>query len=112
MGLVYMCMCAPCFNLSFENSELNCSNLLHKEFEILTLRSNFFEILKFMFLSKVAQKSFCIKFSGLVYFISKLKILEKSYNVLNSASIQHTDLYIWSLFKAKKNYGVPVKPSE
>ena len=22
------CMCAPCFNLSFENSELNCSSAL------------------------------------------------------------------------------------
>ena len=68
------CMCAPNFNLSFENSDLNCS--LHKEFEISTLHSKFFEILKFVFLSEVAHKSFWVKFSGL---ISKLKILEKSY---------------------------------
>ena len=68
------CMCTPCFNLSFENSDLNCS--LHKEFEISTLHSKFFEILKFVFLSEVAHKSFWVKFSGL---ISKLKILEKSY---------------------------------
>ena len=66
-------MCAPCFNLSFENSELTV--LLQKEFEILTLRSKFLEILKFVFLSKVAHKSFRVKFSGL---ISRLKILEKS----------------------------------
>ena len=66
-------MCVPCFNLSFENSELNCSTA--KEFEILTLRSKFLEILKFVFLSKVAHKSFHVKFSGL---ISRLKILEKS----------------------------------
>ena len=68
------CMCTPCFNLSFENSDLNCS--LHKEFEISTLHSKFFEILKFVFLSEVAHKPFWVKFSGL---ISKLKILEKSY---------------------------------
>ena len=50
--------------------------LLHKEFEIPTERSTFFEILKFVFLSEVADKSFCVKFSAL---ISKLKILDKSY---------------------------------
>ena len=49
---------------------------MHKEFEIPTLRSKFFEILKFVFLSEVAHKSFCVKSSGV---ISKLKILEKSY---------------------------------
>ena len=38
--------------------------------------AKFFKILKFVFLSEVADKSFCVKFSGL---ISKLKILEKSY---------------------------------
>ena len=55
---------------------VNYTVLLHKEFEIPTLRSRFFEILKFVFLSELAQKSFCVKFSGL---ISKLKIREKSY---------------------------------
>ena len=55
---------------------VNQTVLLHKEFETTTLRSKFFEILKFVFLSEVAHKSFCVKFSGL---ISKLKILEKSY---------------------------------
>ena len=73
-GSCVWCMCAPNFNLSFENSDLNCS--LHKEFETSTLHSKFFEILKFVFLSAVAHKSFWVKFSGL---ISKLKILEKSY---------------------------------
>ena len=67
-------MCAPCFNLSLENSDVNCS--LHKEFEISTLHSKFFDILKLVFLSEVAHKSFWVKFSGL---ISKLKILEKSF---------------------------------
>ena len=75
-GSWFWCMCAPCFNLSFEKSKLNCTVLLHKEFEIPTLRIKFFEILKFVFLSEFAHKSFCVKFSGL---ISKLKILEKSY---------------------------------
>ena len=51
--------------------------LLHKEFEIPTLHGKFFEILKFVFLSEVALKSFCVKFSGL---ISKLKISENSYS--------------------------------
>ena len=55
---------------------VNLTVLLHKEFEIPTLRSKFFEILNFVFLSEVAHKSFCVKFSGL---ISKLKILDKSY---------------------------------
>ena len=73
-GSWFWCMCPLNFNLSFENSDLNCS--LHKEFEISTLHSKFFEILKFVFLSEVAHKSFWVKFSGL---ISKLKILEKSY---------------------------------
>ena len=65
------CICAPCFNLSFENSVL-----LHKEFEIPTERSTFFEVLKFVLLSEVADKSFCVKFSALV---SKFKILDKSF---------------------------------
>ena len=51
-----------------------------------------------MFLFEVADKSFCVKFSGL---ISKLKILEKV--ILKSANIQRTDLY---------NYGALMKPSE
>ena len=38
--------------------------------------AKFFKILKFVFLSEVADKSFCVKFSGL---ISKHKILEKTY---------------------------------
>ena len=67
-------MCAPYFNLSFGNI-VNYTVLLHREFEIPTLRSEFFEILKFVFLSEVAHKSFWVKFSGL---ISKLKILKKS----------------------------------
>ena len=54
---------------------VNYTVLLLKEFEIPTLRSEFFEILKFVFLSEVAHKSFWVKFSGL---ISKLKILKKS----------------------------------
>ena len=72
----------PCFNLSFENSEIP------------TLRSKFFEILKFVFLSEVAHKSFCVKFSGLK---SKRKILEKS------ANIQSTYRLVFGLFlKLKK----------
>ena len=49
---------------------VNLKVLLHREFEIPTLHSKYFEIFKFVFLSEVAHKSFC----GL---ISKLKILEK-----------------------------------
>ena len=44
---------------------MNYTVLLHKEFEIPTLGSKFFKILKFVFLSEVAPKSFCVKFSGL-----------------------------------------------
>ena len=98
------CMRAPCFNLSFENSDLNCS--LHREFEISTLHSKFFEILMFVFLSKDAHKSFCVKFSGLM---NKRKILEKSYWRPRIFNVQ---TYIWSLFKARKNYGAPMKPFE
>ena len=59
-----------------------------------------------MFLSEVAHKSFCLKFSGL---ISKLKILEKLYLSLRIFNIQ---TYISSFFKAKKIYGASMKPSE
>ena len=45
---------------------VNLTVLLHKEFEIPTLRSKFFEILNFVFLSEVANKSFWVKFSGLL----------------------------------------------
>ena len=51
-------MFAHCFNLSFEKSELNCTVLLQKEFEIPTLRSRYLEILKLVFLSELAHKSF------------------------------------------------------
>ena len=44
---------------------VNLPVLLHKEFEIPTLRSKFFEVLNFVFLSEIAHKSFCVKFSGL-----------------------------------------------
>ena len=50
---------------------------LTDEFDIANLHSKIFEILKFVFLSEVAHKSFCVKFSDL---ISKLKILEKSHS--------------------------------
>ena len=79
---------------------------MHKEFEILTLCSKFFGILKFVFLSEVANKSFGIKFSGL---ITKLKILKKSYYSPRTFNVK---ISIWSLFKAKKIYGAPMKPSE
>ena len=65
--------------------------------------AKFFKILKFVFLSEVADKSFCIKFSGL---ISKLKILKKSYL---SLQIFNIETYI---FKANKIYGAPMKPSK
>ena len=64
-------VCMP-FTLSCPLKIVNETALLHKEFEIPTLHSKFFEILKFVFLSK----SFYVKFSEL---ISKLKILKKSY---------------------------------
>ena len=73
-----------------------------------TSRSKFFKILKLVFLSKVANKSFCVKFSGL---ISKLKILEKSYLYDKSRNIQR-QTYIWSLFKANNIYGAPMQPSK
>ena len=63
-------------------------------------------MLKFVSLSEVVHKSFCVKFSGL---ISKLKILEKSYE---SPRIFNLQTYIWSLFKAKRTYGASMKPSE
>ena len=79
------CICASC---------LISTVLLHKEFEIPTECSTFFEILKFVFLSEVADKSFCVKFSAL---ISKLKILDKSY-----PRIFNVQTNIWSLFRAKR----------
>ena len=45
---------------------VNYTVLLHKEFEILTLQSKLFEILKFVFLSEAVHRSFCAKFSGLI----------------------------------------------
>ena len=71
---------------------VNQTVLLHKEFETTTLLCKFFEILKFVFLSEVAHKSFCIKFSGL---ISKLKILENHIK-LREYSMQRTDFYLVS----------------
>ena len=62
-------------SLSLENAELNCFTA-KRIWNIPTLHSKFLEILKFLFLSKVAHMSFCVKFSGL---ISQFKILEKSY---------------------------------
>ena len=63
----------------------------------MTLHSNFFEILKFVFLCEVAHiKKFCVKLSGLV---SKLKILENWYLIPRIFNVQ---TYIWSLSKAKK----------
>ena len=57
-------VCVPlALSLSFENSEITV--LLHKEFEILTLHSKFFETLKFVFLSEVVHMSFCTNFSVL-----------------------------------------------
>ena len=55
---------------------VSSSVLLHKEFEIPTLHSKFFEILKFVVLSEVEHISFWVKFGGL---ISKLRIFGKSY---------------------------------
>ena len=54
-----------------------CSTVLDciKKYEIPTLHSIVFELLKFVFLSEVAHRSFCVKFSGL---LSELRILEKS----------------------------------
>ena len=59
-----------------------------------------------MFLSEVTLESFCVKLSGV---ISKLKILEKSYE---SPRIFNVQTYIWFLFKAKKTFVAPMKPSE
>ena len=53
--------------------------------------------MKFVYLSEVAHKSFCVKFGGL---ISNLKILEKSY--FKSTNIQCTDLFGLFFFKLKK----------
>ena len=49
---------------------VNQTVLLHKEFEIPTSRSKFFEILKLVFLSEVVHKLFSVKFSC---HISKVK---------------------------------------
>ena len=75
---------------------VNLTVLLHKEFEIPTLRSKFFEILKFVFFSEVAHKSFCVKFSGL---IRKLKSLKNHIKVRKYATYR----LIFGLFlKLKK----------
>jgi len=59
-----------------------------------------------VFLSEVVDKSFYVKFSGL---ISKLKILQKTYQSLWIFNVQTC---IWSLFKANKIYGAPMKLSK
>ena len=69
------CMCAPCFKFVFWKQWTKlfyCIKNLKSPLDI----AIFFEILKLAFLSGVAHKSFCVKFSGL---IRNLKILEKSY---------------------------------
>ena len=50
---------------------VNQTDLLHKKFEIPTLCSQFYEILKFVFLSEVEHKSFCVKF--LLVLLANLK---------------------------------------
>ena len=55
---------------------VNYTVLLHKEFEILTLQSKLFEILKFVFLSDVAHTSFYVK---LVVFEANLESSKTSY---------------------------------
>ena len=67
------CMCAPCVNWSFENSELNCSTALRIRNPDLTLQ--IFRDIDFC--PSHSHKLFCVTFSGLT--ISKLKILDKSY---------------------------------
>ena len=71
--------------------------LPHKELEIPDLCGKFFEILKFVFLSEVVGKSFCVKFSGL---ISKLKKSSKNHIKVHKYS---TYRLIFGLFlKLKK----------
>ena len=53
MGLVYACPLA----LICLSKIVNQTVLLHKEFEIPTLRSKFFVMMKFVFLSEVAHMS-------------------------------------------------------
>ena len=55
------------------------------------------------FLSEVADKSFCVKFSGLDLKSSKNHIKFREYS---------TYTLIFGLFKANKIYGAPMKPSE
>ena len=79
---------------------VNWTTLLPKEFEVLTLHSKCFKILKFVFLSEVMHMSFCVKFSGL---INQFRILEKSYL---SPQIFNIQIYIWSLHKAFERFMV------
>ena len=62
--------------------------------------------MKFVFLSEVAHKSSCVKFSGL---ISKLKILKKNHIKVREYS---TYRLIFGPFLKLKIYGAPMKPSE
>ena len=57
-------VCVP-LALIFLSKIVNLVVLLHEEFEIPTLHGKFLEILKFVFLSEVTHKSFCIKFRQL-----------------------------------------------
>ena len=80
--------------------------LLHKELEIPTLHSKFFELLKFVVLSEVEHISFWVKFSGL---IRKLRILENHIKVREYSSYR---LKFGLFLKLNKNYGAPLKNSE
>ena len=67
---------------------------MHKLVIEKTLHIIFFEILKFVFLSEFAHRSFCVKFSCLI------RNLEPSKNHIKSPQIFNVKIYICSLFKA------------
>ena len=69
---------------------------MHKLVIEKTLHITFFEILKFVFLSEFAQRSFCVKFSCLKRNLEPSKN-QKFFTKFRTFDVQ---IYVWFLFKS------------
>ena len=70
---------------------------MHKLVIEKTLHIIFFEILKFVFLSEFAYRSFCVKFSCL---IGNLESSKNHKFFITKFRIFNVQIYVWSLFKS------------
>ena len=69
---------------------------MHKLVIEKTLHIIFFEILKFVFLSEFAHRSFCVKFSCLIRNLES----SKNHRFFIKFRIFNVQIYVWSLFKS------------